>query len=129
MKANSISSSGTSLVMIALGLLATLLIFAVLSGRKIPLVPSERASLLALVTIGMLLCSRGGIGRVAAGGAWLHPFSILGYLLGGVIILIGFAALFGKNIPPLTSYHQSFVAVTAIAVVKLVITTIHQLFL
>jgi hypothetical protein len=114
---------------IALGILATLLVFAVFTGRKVPLLSSDRAALLALVLIGMLICSQAGIGRVSASGAWWHPFSIIGYLLGAVIIVIGIAALFGKYIPPLTSYYQSFTAVAVIAAIKLVLTTIHRLFL
>jgi hypothetical protein len=129
MKANTISTGATNLAVIALGILAALLAFAFLTGRKLPLLASDRAALLAFVVIGMLMCAPGGIGRVAANGAWLHPFSIVGYLLGAAIIAIGVAAVFGKNIPPLTSYHQSFIVVTAIAVVKLVLTTIHRLFL
>ncbi|HZD58200.1 MAG TPA: hypothetical protein VE136_15830 [Anaerolineales bacterium] len=129
MKTNSVSTGGTNLVVIALGILAALLVFAVLTGRKVPLLTSERAALLALVVIGMILCTQGGIGQVAASGAWLHPFSILGYLLGAAIIVIGMAALFGKNIPPLTSYYQSFTVVAVIAAIKLVLTTIHRLFL
>ena len=41
-----------------------------------------------LVLIGMAICAQGGIGRVAALGVWSHPLSILGYLLGGLILLI-----------------------------------------
>ena len=129
MKTNSISLSGSNPVVIALGILAALLVFAVLTGRKVPLLSSDRAALLALVVIGMLMCTQGGIGRVAANNAWFHPMSFLGYLLGGAIIVIGIAALIGKNIPPLASFHQSFIAVAAIAVLKLVLTTIHRLFL
>lgn len=129
MKTNTMSISGTNLAVIALGILAGLLIFAILTGRKVPLLTSDRAALLALVIIGMLMCTQGGIGRVSASGAWLHPFSIVGYLLGAAIVVIGIAALFGKNIPPLTSYHQSFTAVATIAAIKLVLTTIHRLFL
>lgn len=129
MKTNTMSTSGTNLVVIALGILAALLIFAVFTGRKVPLLTSDRATLLALVIIGMLMCSQGGIGRVSASGAWLHPLSIVGYLLGAGIIIIGIAALFGRHIPPLTSYYQSFTVVAVIAVFKLVMTTIHRLFL
>ena len=129
MKANSISFGGTNLVVIPLGILAALLVFAVLTGRKIPLLSSDRAALLLLVVLGLLMCSQGGIGRVSANNAWFHPLSIIGYLLGGIIILIGLAALLGKNIPPLTSFHQSFTVVTVIAAFKLVMTTIHRLFL
>ncbi len=129
MKANSISIGGSNLVVIVLGILAALLVFAVLTGRKVPLLATDRAALLTLVVIGIIMCTQGGISKVAANHAWLHPFSILGYLLGAAIVLIGIVALFGKNIPPLTSYHQSFIVVTVIAVVKLVLTAIHRLFL
>ncbi len=126
MKVNPLSSGSINPAVIALGLLAALLVFATLTGRKIPLIGSERSALLVLVLLGMAMCTQGGIGRVAASGAWLHPFSIVGYLLGGAILIIGLAALFGKTIPPLVSYRQSFLAVTAIAIVKLVITSIHR---
>ena len=129
MKTNTMSTSGTNLAVIFLGIFAALLVFAVLTGRKVPLLSSDRSALLALVVIGLLMCSQGGIGRVSANGAWLHPFSIIGYVLGVTIIVIGIAALFGKNIPPLTSHYQSFTVVAIIAAIKLVLTTIHRLFL
>ncbi len=65
---------------------------------------------------------------MAASGAWLHPFTIIGYLLGAAIVVIGIAALLGKNIPPFTSYYHSFIAVAVIAAVKVVLTTVHRLF-
>jgi hypothetical protein len=129
MKTSTISEGGTNLAVIALGILAALLAFAFFTGRKLPLLASDRAALLAFVVVGMLMCSQGGIGRVSASGAWLHPLSILGYVLGAAIIVIGITALFGRNIPPLTSYYQSFTVVAVIAVIKLVLTTIHRFFL
>ena len=129
MKTNTMSTSGINLAVIALGILAALLIFAVFTGRKVPLLTSDRAALLALVIIGLLMCSQGGIGRVSASGSWLHPFSIIGYVLGAIIIVMGIAALFGKNIPPLTSYYESFTVVAMIAAFKLLLTTIHRFFL
>ncbi len=129
MKTNTLSTSGMHPVVILLGILAALLIFAALTGKRVPILSSDRTALLGLIVIGMAICSQVGIGRVTAMGAWAHPFSIIGYVLGATIILIGIAALFGKQIPPLTSYHQSFTAVAGIAAVKLVLTTIHRLFL
>jgi hypothetical protein len=129
MKTTSAATSGNNMTVIALGILVALLIFVVLTGKKVPFLNSDRAALLALVAIGMLMCTQGGIGRVAATGAWLHSFTILGYLLGAVIVLIGIAALFGRQIPPLTSDYQSFIAVAVLAGIKLVLTTIHRLFL
>ncbi len=128
MKTNALSTSGVNPVVIFLGILAALLVYAVLTGRRVPILTTDRSALLGIIIIGMAICSRIGIGRVSALGAWAHPFSIIGYLLGAAIILIGLAALFGKQIPPLTSYHQSFQAVVVIALTKIVLTTIHRLF-
>ena len=128
MRTNTVSTSGTNLGVIALGILAALLVAAVYTERKIPLLSSDRAAVVALVAIGMAICAQ-GIGRVAAAGAWTHPFSILAYLLGGAILLVGIAALAGKQVPPLSSYAQSFTAVTILAVAKVVLTAIHRLFL
>ena len=66
MKTNTISTGGTNVSVIALGVLAALLIFMVLTGRKVPFLASDRAALLVLVVIGMLICSQAGIGRVSA---------------------------------------------------------------
>ncbi len=126
MKTNTVSTGGVNVAVIALGILAALLIFAVLTGRKVPLLSTDRAALVALVVIGMAICMP-GIGRVASRGEWAHPLAIISYVLGGIIILIGLAAVFGKQIPPLTSYHQSFTAVVVIAAAKVVLATIHRL--
>lgn len=69
MKSNSMSTSGMNLTVSALGILAALLVFPVFTGRKVPLPSSDQAALLALVTIGMLMCSQGGIGCMSATGA------------------------------------------------------------
>ena len=128
MKMNTASAtSGVNAFVAVLGILAILLVFAVFTGRKIPFLASEQATLLALVVIGLFICSQAGIGQVAARGAWWHPISVFGYVLGVIIIAIGIAALFGRHIPPLTGYHQSFIAVTVIAVIKVLLTTIHRL--
>lgn len=129
MKTNAASADGTNLVVIVRSILVAFLVFMALTGRKVPLLSSDRAVLLVVVVVGMFICSQAGIGRVSAINAWWHPLSIVGYVLGAVIILIGAAALFGKNIPPLTSYHQSLAAVAGIAVLKVILSTIHRLYL
>jgi hypothetical protein len=129
MKTNELTTGNMNLTIAALGLVFALLVFTALTGRKIPLLSSERAVVVALVVIGMAICSQGGIGRVAAIGAWSHPFAILAYIIGATILLIGIAALFGKPLPPLANFHQAILTITGLAVIKLVITAIHRLFL
>jgi hypothetical protein len=116
-----------NLPLILLSILAVGLVAVVLSGRKLPLIGSDRAALLVLIVIGMAMCAQGGLGRVAATGAWTHPLAILGYLLGAAILLIGGATLFGKLIPPMTSFHQAFLVVAGMAATKVIIAAIHRL--
>ncbi|MGE5224099.1 MAG: hypothetical protein ACM3PY_16790 [Omnitrophica WOR_2 bacterium] len=128
MSANASSTSTSSpAVPVILGIMALLFVVAVLSGKQIPLVNSERVSVVALALIGMAICSQAGIGRVSATGAWAHPLSILGYLLGAVILIIAGAALINRLIPPMISYRQAFMVITGIALFKVVISFIHRL--
>ena len=129
MKTNTLSTSGINPVVVLLGVAAVALVVLVLTGRKVPVLHTDRAALLGLVVIGMAICALAGIGPMSATRAWMHPLSIVGYLLGAVIIIIGVAAVFGKQIPPLTSYHQAFIVVVGISVLKIILTTIHRLLL
>lgn len=126
MKANAISSGG-SMTTILLGILAAGLVFAVLTGRKVPLIASERAALIVLVVIGMAMCTS-GIGRVAAAGAWTHPLSITGYLLGALILVVAGAAILGRPLPMVPGVHQAIIAVSALGVAKLVVSALHRIF-
>ncbi len=129
MKTNTLSTSGFNPVVVLLGLVAVALTVMVLTGRKVPVLTTDRTELIGLVVIGMTICALAGIGPMSATRAWMHPLSIIGYLLGAVIIIIGIAAVFGKQIPLLTSYHQAFIVVVGISVLKIILTTIHRLFL
>ncbi len=129
MKTNTISTSGVNPVVALLGLVAVALTVMVLTGRKVPVLTTDRMALIGLVVIGMAICALAGIGPMSATRAWTHPLSITGYLLGAIIIILGVAAVFGKQIPPLTSYHQAFIVVVGISVLKIILTTIHRLLL
>lgn len=125
MKTNTVSPAGVSGTTILLGILAAILVFAVLTGRKIPLVSTERSALIVLVILGMAMCAQ-GIGQVAAVGAWTHPLSILGYLLGALILVIAAAAFIGKPLPLIPGVHQAIIAVSILGVSKLVFSILHR---
>ncbi len=73
---------------IGLALLFAVVTFIGVTGKKVPLLSNVRVDIILLVIIGMTICSQGGIGRIAATGQWTHPLSIIGYLLGGLILII-----------------------------------------
>lgn len=123
MESNTVSTHNINPGMIVLLLAAAGLIFLVLTGKKVPFVNSDRAALLVLIALGMTLCTP-GIGRIAANHAWLHPFSILSCIIGAGILVIGFAAVFGKVLPPLENYHQAFILISILAGIKLILSNL-----
>ena len=80
---------------IGLALLFVAVAFIGVTGKKVPLLSNVRVDIILLVIIGMTMCTQGGIGRIAATGQWTHPQAILGYLLGGLILIITLTVFVG----------------------------------
>ena len=76
---------------IGLALLFAAVTFIGVTGKKIPLLSNVRVDIILLVIIGMTMCTQAGIGRIAPTGQWSHPLAIVGYILGGLILLITLA--------------------------------------
>jgi hypothetical protein len=112
---------------IGLALLAAVVVFIGVTGKKVPLLSSVRVDIILLVLIGMAMCTQGGIGRIAATGEWTHPQAILGYLLGGLILIIAAATLFGFKLPYIQSDQQALLAVAIFTSIKVVNAVMHYL--
>lgn len=97
------------------------------AGKKVPLLVNVRVDIILLVVIGMAICSQGGIGRVAATGQWLHPLSIIGYILGGLILLIALAVFIGWKLPYIQSDQQALLATAILVSLKVVNAVVHSL--
>lgn len=103
-----------------LALLFTLVTFSGATGKKIPLLSSIRVDIILLVVIGMTICSQGGIGRVAATSQWAHPLAIVGYILGGLILLVALSVFVGWKLPYIQSDQQALPAIAILAGLKVV---------
>jgi hypothetical protein len=108
------------------------LLFAIVTsigvtGKKIPVLSSIRVDILLLVIIGMTICAQGGIGRVAATGQWTHPLAIVGYILGGLILLITLSVFVGWKLPYIQTDQQALLAIAILACLKVVNTFNHYL--
>jgi hypothetical protein len=112
---------------IGLALLAAAITFIGLTGKKVPLLSNIRVDIILLVIIGMTICTQGGIGRVAATGQWSHPLSIIGYILGGLILLITLAVFVGWKIPFIANDQQALLAIAIFASLKVVNAVTHYL--
>ena len=112
---------------IGLALLAAAVVFIGVTGKKVPLLSNLRVDIILLVIIGMTMCTQGGIGRVAATGEWTHPLSIIGYILGGLILLITLAVFVGWKLPFLANDQQALLAIAILVGFKVVNAVTHYL--
>jgi len=110
-----------------LALLFAAVVFIGATGKKVPLLSNVRLDIILLVIIGMSICTQGGIGRVAATGQWSHPLSIIGYVLGGLILLITLAVFVGWKLPFIQNDQQALIAVAMLAGFKVLNAVTHYL--
>ncbi len=112
---------------IALILLAAVVTFIGVTGKRVPMLSNVRVDIILLVLIGMAICTQGGIGRVAATGQWTHPLSILGYLLGGLILLVTLAVFVGWKLPFIANDQLALLAIAILIGLKVVNAIAHQM--
>jgi len=112
---------------LGLALLAAIVVFIGATGKKVPVLSNVRVDIILLVIIGMAMCTQGGIGRVAATGQWSHPLSIIGYLLGGTILLTTVAVFVGWKLPFIQSDQQALIVIAILAGLKVLNAVTHYL--
>lgn len=126
MKTSSVPSP-ISWTIVLLAILFAAVVYIGVTGKKIPLLSSVRTDIILLVVIGMTICSQGGIGRVAASGQWSHPLSMIGYILGGLILLITLAVFLGWKLPFIQSDQQALLAIALLVALKFMNSISHYL--
>jgi hypothetical protein len=112
---------------LVLALLAAVVVFIGVTGRKVPVLSNVRVDIILLVILGMSICTQAGIGRIAATGEWSHPLSIVGYVLGGTILLITLSVFVGWKLPFIQSDQQALIAIAVLAGLKVVNAVTHYL--
>lgn len=106
-------------------LFAAVTVIAV-SGKRVPLLSNLKVDFILLVVIGMAICMS-GIGRVAAMNQWTHPLSILGILLGVLILIVTASAFFGWKLPLIQNDTQSLITIALLVVLKIANSVVHSL--
>lgn len=97
------------------------------TGRKVPVLSNPRVDIILLVVLGMAICTQGGIGRIAATGQWAHPQAIIGYLLGGSILLVAAATFVGWKLPFIQNDQHALIAIALLVGLKVVNAIAHYL--
>lgn len=112
---------------VVLALLAATVVFIGATGKKVPLLSNVRVDIILLVILGMSICTQAGIGRIAATGQWSHPLAIVGYILGGLILLITLAVFVGWKLPLIQTDQQALIAIAILASLKILNAVTHYL--
>jgi hypothetical protein len=120
-------SSPLSPTVLLLVLLAAVVVFVAVTGKKAPLLTSVRADMVILLVLGMAICAQGGIGRVAATNAWGHPLSIVGYVLGVAILFVAAAVIFHFKVPFIQNDQAGLLIVAGLMVAKIANSVVHSL--
>jgi hypothetical protein len=112
---------------LVLALFAAAVVFIGATGKKVPLLSNVRVDIILFVILGMSICTQAGIGRIAATGQWSHPLAIVGYVLGGMILLITLAVFVGWKLPFIQNDQQALIAIAILAGLKVVNAVTHYL--
>jgi hypothetical protein len=112
---------------LVLALLFATVAFIGATGRKVPVLSNLRFDIILLVILGMAICTQGGIGRIAATGQWAHPQAIIGYILGGLIMLIALTVFAGWKLPFIQNDQQALLAIALLVGLKVVNAVTHYL--
>jgi hypothetical protein len=112
---------------LVLTLLAAAIVFIGATGRKVPVLSNIRMDIILVVLLGLTICSQAGIGRIAATGQWSHPQAIIGYILGGLILLIALAVFIGWKLPWIQNDQQALIAIAILVGLKFVNAITHYL--
>ena len=108
-------------------LLAATVAFIGVTDKRIPFLSNTRLDIIMLIVIGMAICSQCGIGRIAATKQWSHPLSIVGYILGGLILFITLAVFIGWELPFIQTGQQVLIVITIFVCLKMVNAVTHPL--
>lgn len=109
---------GNTLMLIVLGISEVGIVAATLANVQLPLIGNPRIALIALVVIGMAMCS---MGMELTKYGWGNPFNVIGTVLGVIMLIIGMAAIFGISLPLITSEREAMLALAVLMVIKVVI--------
>ncbi|PKO00415.1 MAG: hypothetical protein CVU42_04385 [Chloroflexi bacterium HGW-Chloroflexi-4] len=122
MKGKTMNTFSHLILPLLLGLVVAVIVFAAIYEKNLPLISTPRASLIALLVVGMAMCM-GGIGQVGISGRWASPLAFVGMVLGIILLVIIISGLAGWKLPLIANQIQAIKAVGILIAVKFVIGT------
>ena len=99
------------------GLVAAYVVGAHLAGLSVPFVADDRTAFVVLAVVGMVMCAF-GIHTITRSTGLLSPASLIGAIIGLLILITFVAALLGRPMPVLTDYREGFIALAIAILIK-----------
>jgi hypothetical protein len=93
---NATTFNGNGFAANLLGILAVLIVVALLANVRLPLLGNDRTAFIALVVVGMSMCALGGIGRAQNTLGWTDPITVIGIIIGSLALVLVAAVLTGR---------------------------------
>jgi len=96
MQPNASTFTGSAFAANLFGILAALMVVALLANIRLPLLGSDRAAFISLVVVDMAMCAVGGIGRAQSTLGWTDPVTLVGIVIGSLALVLIAAVLAGR---------------------------------
>ncbi len=128
MKSLVFNFNGVTFASYVVGTVAMLLIYSVLSYKRVPLISSDKEAFILLWLTGLTMSILAGTrdypdGKFTMPGIPLTILMVLGALVCGVLVL----KLIGVKLPGIMTYRQAFNLTAGIIIVKWVIVHLYKL--
>jgi hypothetical protein len=104
-----------------LGIVTILLVGSVVAGIQLPVINTDRAVFFAVAIVGLAMCIFGGIGPAITRYGWSHWYTIVGSLLGVLMLLLAAGVLFNIQLPVIDSERTATYVLAGIMVIKVVL--------
>jgi len=108
----------TNPLLILLGLVSAGVVAAALTGTRLPLIGSDRSSLIALIILGMSMCA---LGMQTTDYGWLNPFNVVGIILGALALGLTAAVIAGVRVPYISGDRAAVIALALIMAAKVIL--------
>lgn len=116
--------NGASLLAVEI-IISALLVWMGFSKRQFLWIRSPRSAAVTLCVIGFVLCMA-SVGKFISSD-WRHPLTILGYVLGVILMLSMIAQIFGLNMPVVGKSETALVVIGVCIVLKGIIARFQNL--
>ncbi len=107
------------------GLISALLVAGVLTNVTLQFGISDRIAFIALVILGLAMCGTGKLGLGVVYG-WTNPLHLVGYILGGLGLLLTALILIGVPIPFITTNRAAIIVLSALMLGKVGVAQLYR---